>query len=131
MESISAPSLDLVLLKRAFLRLLPESEEATTAMMMALDAQGLIAPSADRDEFHLAIWLALAKALDHQLNTSGPLKAERRISLALYGVGVPVDRMSEAADSIARSLGCSDAETSAWSEFLHGQLDSLLSNPIE
>lgn len=131
MESISAPSLDLVLLKRAFLRLLPESEEATAAMVMALDAQGLITPSADRDEFHLAIWLALARALDHQLNASGPLKAERRISLALYEVGVPIDRMSDAADSMALSLGSNDAEVCAWRAFLHGQLDSLLSNPIE
>jgi len=131
MESISSPSLDLVLLKRAFLRLLPESEEVTSSMLMVLESQGLIASATDREEFHLTIWLALAKALDQQLNSTGTTALDRRIRLALYEVGVPADRMGEAATSLAYSLGASDEEISAWSEFLHSQLDPSLSNPIE
>lgn len=131
MESPSAPTIDLVLLKRAFLRLLPMSEEVTASMVMSLESQGLVPACADRDEFHLSIWLALAKALDQQLKTPGAIASDRRISLALYGLGVPLDRMAEASDVLSRSLGDGESEVRAWSEFLTDQLTPSLSNPIK
>lgn len=125
MEALSAPSFDLALLKSTFLRLLPESEHVSASIVSSLETRGLIESPFDGDEFHLALWLALAQALDRQSKGSESSQPQQKLLLILQKLGVPACSIKDAARSLAQNLSGNEVEATEWNKFLDYQLDSL------
>ena len=107
-----------LLLRRSFVRHIPDSEEIAERVVHAFVNQGDSPPQVDTERLQPMIWLTLATALDYHGNPRAFRTSCRKLGKVYAELGLNVGHFDTLAQLLLGALDLNTEESEAWQAFI-------------
>ena len=107
-----------LLLRRSFVRHIPDSEEIAERVVHEFVNQGGSPPQVDTERLQTMIWQTLAKALDHHGDRRAFRTSCRQLGKIYAELGLKVGDFDTLAQLLLGSLDLNSDEREAWQAFI-------------